>query len=276
MSRPPKAPLADSGGRYHPVPAARKLDTKNCADGWWVSVRRFRVPVLLALAAAGVLAGCGGDAGQPGGGLGIATTQPAATPSTAAAATTTPEGGTRPSAATTTTTPATTGQAVQVTGARLTFRAMTIRLLPGWRATRDAADRVTVASGGACRRSAGGVDCPGFLLLGPSQIAIGHELGPYRPERVWHPGTGVEGCPADRDGLVERTPARPRTAGFAKVGTRQAVYRDWRIVCLDAGTLQPESSYRQRVWYLPSSRILVVDEWSTPGLAGVLAAATFA
>jgi len=40
--------------------------------------------------------------------------------------------------------------------------------------------------------------------------------------------------------------------------------------------LKPETSYRQRVWYLPSSRILVVDEWWTPGLAGVLAAATFA
>jgi hypothetical protein len=153
---------------------------------------------------------------------------------------------------------------------------MTIRLAPGWRATRDGPDRVTVASGGACRRSAGGVDCPGFLLLGPSQIAIAHELGPYRPDRVWHPGTGVEGCPADRDGLVEQPPTRPRTQGFARVGTKQAVYRDWKITCLDATTLKPRTSYRQRVWYLPSSKILVVDEWSTPGLAAVLAAATFA
>jgi hypothetical protein len=159
---------------------------------------------------------------------------------------------------------------------RLGFRAMTIRLQPGWRATRDGPDRVTVAGGGTCRRSAGGVDCPGFLLLGPSQIAIAYELGPYRPDRVWHPGTGVEGCPADRDGLVEQPPTRPRTAGFARVGTRQAVYRDWEVTCLDAGTLKPRTSYRQRVWYLPSSKILVVDEWSTPGLAAVLAAATFA
>jgi hypothetical protein len=48
------------------------------------------------------------------------------------------------------------------------------------------------------------------------------------------------------------------------------------VPCLDAGTLQPATSYRQRVWYLPSSRILVVDEWSTPGLAEALAAARFA
>jgi hypothetical protein len=222
------------------------------------------------------LAGCGGDTGQPGGRLGIATTQPAAPPADATTTTTTTLAGTtRPA---TTRSPPTTSQAGRSTGTggRLGFRAMTIRLPPGWRATRDGPDRVTVASGGTCRRSAGGVDCPGFLLLGPSQIAIGNELGPYRPDRVWHPGTGVEGCPADRDGLVEQPPTRPRTGGFARVGTKQAVYRDWKITCLDATTLKPRTSYRQRVWYLPSSKILVVDEWSTPGLAAVLAAAMFA
>jgi hypothetical protein len=245
-----------------------------------VRTGRSRVPVLLALAAAGALAGCGGEAGPAGGGLGIATTQTVAPPDGAAAttptaaSTTTGAGTTRPAA--TTTGPGTTGQAGRpAAGGRLTFRTMTIRLPPGWRATRDAADRVAVASGAPCRRSVGGVDCPGFLLLGPSQIAIGHELGPYRPDRVWHPGAGVEGCPADRDGLVEQTPQRSRTAGFAKVGSKRALYRVWEVPCLDATTLKPADGYRQRVWYLPSSGILVVDEWSTPGLADVLAA-TFA
>ena len=242
-------------------------------------MRRPRAPVLLlALAAAGGLAGC---AGEPGGGLGIATTRPTGSATDEVTTTTTPAGATsRPPTtgthASTTTTPPAGGQAGAPAGGPLTFRAMTIRLRPGWRATRDGADQVTVATGGACHRSPGGVDCPGFLLLGPSQIAIGHELGPYHPERVWHPGAGVEGCPADRDGLVEQTPARPRTAGFAKVGSKRAVYRVWVVPCLDATTLKPEGSYRQRVWYLPRSGILVVDEWSTPGLAGVLAAATFA
>jgi hypothetical protein len=245
-----------------------------------VRAGRSRVPVLLALAAAGALAGCGGEAGQAGGGLGIATTRTVAPPdggaatTPSAASTTTGAGTTRPAA--TTTGPGAGGHSGRPSGGRLTFRTMTIRLPPGWRATRDAADRVAVASGAPCRRSVGGVDCPGFLLLGPSQIAIGHELGPYRPDRVWHPGAGVEGCPADRDGLVEQAPRRPRTAGFAKVGSRRAVYRVWEVRCLDATTLKPAGSYRQRVWYLPSSGILVVDEWSTPGLAGVLAAATFA
>jgi hypothetical protein len=234
-------------------------------------MRRWRgLVLLLALAASGGLAGCGGDAGQPGGGLGIATTQAAgttsdATTTTAARATSRPTASTAPPDA---------ARPGRPTDRRLTFRSMTLRLRAGWRATRDGADHVTVATG-ACRRGAGGVDCPGFLLLGPGQIAIADELGPYDPERVWHPGAGVEGCPADRDGLAEQTPRRPRTRGFARVGTRTAVYREWTVPCLDAATLTPKTSYRQRVWYLPSSRILVVDEWSTPGLGQVLAAATY-
>jgi hypothetical protein len=244
-------------------------------------MRRPRAPVLLlALAAAGGLAGCAGEPGQPGGGLGIATTRPAGSATDEVTTTTTPAGATsRPPTtgthASTTTTPPASGQAGAPAGGPLTFRSMTIRLRPGWRATRDGADQVTVATGGACHRSPGGVDCPGFLLLGPSQIAIANGLGPYDPEQVWHPGTGVEGCPADRDGLAEQTPKRPRTRGFARVGPRTAVYREWTVPCLDAGTMKPKTGYRQRVWYLPSSGILVVDEWSTPGLERVLAAATF-
>jgi hypothetical protein len=121
---------------------------------------RCVIPLLLVLVATSALAGCGGEAGAPGGGgLGIATTQTVTPPAGGTAATTTsttiPAGSTRPAA---TTGPRTTGQAVRSTGGRLTFRAMTIRLRPGWRATRDAADRVTVASGAACRRSLGGID----------------------------------------------------------------------------------------------------------------------
>jgi hypothetical protein len=241
-------------------------------------MRRWRAPVLLlTLAAAGGLAGCAGDAGQAGGGLGIATTQAAGTttyPTTTTtrdATTTTVAGAaSRPTASTVP--PA--APPGRPTDRRLSFRAMTLRLRAGWRATRDGADHVTVATG-ACRHGTGAVDCPGFLLLGPSQVAIANQLGPYHPERVWHPGAGVEGCPADRDGLAEQTPRQPRTRGFARVGTRTAVYREWTVPCLDAATLKPKTSYRQRVWYLPSSRILVVDEWSTPGLGQVLAAATF-
>jgi hypothetical protein len=176
--------------------------------------------------------------------------------------------------------PTTTGRVPLTTGETgpagrpLTFRGLTLRLRGSWRAG-GGGDQVQVVTGRACRRSAGGVDCPGFLLLGPSQIAIASELAPFDPDKVWHPGTGVEGCPKDRDSLAEVTPASPARKGTAEVGGKDAVYREWRVGCVDARTGKPRDGYLQRVWYLKRSGILIVDEWSTPGLAEVLAAGRF-
>jgi hypothetical protein len=235
--------------------------------------RRSRVAV--ALLAAWLVAGCGGGSGPAL--VDSSTTRPV--PTTAATATATTRPGTT-AVPTTGAIPTTTGRVPVTTGqtgpagAPLTFRRLTIRLGRGWRAG-GGGDQVEVATSRACRRSAGRVDCPGFLLLGPSQIAIASELAPYDPDQVWHPGSGVEGCPQDRDGLAEVTPTKPAKRGVAKVGGKDAVYREWRVSCVDARTGEPEASYTQRVWYLKASKILVVDEWSTPGLSEALAAAKF-
>jgi hypothetical protein len=229
--------------------------------------------MVAALAASCVLAGCGDRSGSVLVDSSTTTTAAAATTATTAGSTITAAPTTEGIPSTTGAVPLTAGQTGPA-GQVLTFRKLTIRLRERWRAGGDG-DQVAVAAGRTCRRSAGGVDCPGFLLLGPTQIAIAHELGPYDPERVWHPGTGVEGCPQDRDGLAELAPSRPAKRGVAKVGGKNATYREWRITCVDAKTNQPKASYLQRVWYLAASKILVVDEWSTPGLGQVLAAATF-
>jgi len=229
---------------------------------------------MLALLLAGAVTGCGGS-----GPALVDSSTSAPPPSTAAAAPTTSRSGTT-AVPTTGAIPTTTGRVPLTTGetgpagAPLHFRHLTVRLARGWRAG-GGGDHVEVATGRACRRSAGGVDCPGFLLLGPSQIAIANRLVPFDPDKVWHPGAEVEGCPQDRDGLAEVPPARPSKEGKAKVGGKDAVYREWRVGCVDARTGKPEDGYLQRVWYLKASGILVVDEWSTPGLPRVLAAGRF-
>jgi hypothetical protein len=233
---------------------------------------RSKVAAAAVLLAAG-LAGCGG----PGPALvDSSTTRPVPTTTTATAT----SGSGTTAVPTTGAIPTTTGQVPLTTGqtgpagAPLTFRRLTIRLQRGWRAG-GAGDHVEVAASRACRRSAGGVDCPGFLLLGPTQIAIASQLAPFDPDRFWHPGAGVEGCPQDRDGLAEVAPARPAKRGVAEVGGKDAVYREWRVGCVDARTGKPKGSYLQRLWYLKASGILVVDEWKTPGLPEALAAARF-
>jgi hypothetical protein len=51
----------------------------------------------------------------------------------------------------------------------------------------------------------------------------------------------------------------------------------WQLGCrLGSNGIRPPSFYfQQRDWYLPVSRILIVDEYSTPGLAQILATATW-
>jgi hypothetical protein len=236
--------------------------------------RRSRVRAALAALAACALAGCGGSGPAL---VDSSTTRPVPTATTLATATSRPGTTAVP---TTEAIPTTTGRVPLTTtqtgpaGRPLTFRGLTLRLERTWRAG-GGGDHVEVVTGRACRRSAGGVDCPGFLLLGPGQIAIASQLASFDPDKVWHPGAGVEGCPQDRDGLIETTPSRPARRGMAKVGGRDAVYREWRIGCVDARNGKPKAGYRQRLWYLERSGILVVDEWSTPDLAKVLASATF-
>jgi hypothetical protein len=227
---------------------------------------------LAAVVAGCVLAGCGGSGpGLVDSSTSTPTTAPAPTAGTGRPTTAAPTTGAIPS--TTGAVSLTTGQSGPA-GQPLSFRRLTLRLRRSWRAG-GGGDHVAVATSQACRRSAGGVDCPGFLLLGPTQIAIANRLAPYDPDVFWHPGAGIEGCPKDRDGLAELAPDRPLKRGLAKVGGKDAVYREWRVTCVDARTSKPENSYLQRVWHLPASKILIVDEWSTPGLDAALAAATF-
>jgi hypothetical protein len=233
---------------------------------------RSKVAVVLAVLAAAAAAGCGGSGPEL---VDSSTTTPLPTPASAAAAPATTGGPvtTGTIASTTSAVPLTTGESGPA-GERLTFRRLTLRLRDGWRAG-GGGDHVAVATGRACRRSAGGVDCPGFLLLGPTQIAIANRLARYDPDAFWHPGAALEGCPQDRDGLTEVAPTHPLKAGTAEVGGKEAVYREWKVACVDAATSKPKGSYLQRVWHLPRSGILIVDEWSTPGLPAVLAAARF-
>jgi hypothetical protein len=229
---------------------------------------------MLAVLLASAVAGCGGS------GPALVDSSTSAPPPTTAAGA---PSSTRPGATAEPTTeaiPTTTGRVPLTTGqtgpagAPLTFRHLTVRLARGWRAG-GGGDHVEVVTSRACRRSAGGVDCPGFLLLGPSQIAIASELSPFDPDKPWHPGAGIEGCPQDRDGLAEVTPATPSRKGTAEVGGKDAVYREWRVGCVDARTGTPKDGYLQRIWYLKASGILVVDEWSTKGLERVLADGRF-
>jgi hypothetical protein len=213
-----------------------------------VSLRRWVLVVSFIVL---VAAACGGGDDD----------QPAAAPATTAAPTT---------AAPTTVAQATT----QPAGKAKTYsiRGMTMTLRPEWTAEVDVDEGANVVTGQPCIHSKLlGDQCPSFLVFGPDGIFHGYEDGPYRLDQPYHPGTDVSPCQTAPDDGLEGAQTLV-LSGLAKVGTKKANYREWRVTCVASSGNKPVGKpYVQRIWYLPKSQILVVDEWSTPGLAEALA-----
>jgi hypothetical protein len=207
---------------------------------------------LLLAAAVLALAGCGGDAKTTGQAATTAVASTTLAPTTSAA----------PPSST--------------TGASFRFRGMTLAVPDRWKLDTDS-DGATVANGQACFQS-DLLDrdvCPGFEVYGPDGIAHAYEDRPYRLDQPFHPGTDVSPCTTAPDDGLEGGHTLVKD-GFAKVGPKTAHYRAWRVTCVASDGTQPAGKpYVQRIWYLPKSQILIVDEWSTAGLAEALAAARF-
>ncbi|WP_410647254.1 protein kinase domain-containing protein [Amycolatopsis sp. cmx-4-54] len=86
----------------------------------------------------------------------------------------------------------------------------------------------------------------------------------YEPGKPYNRSTGPRPChsigaPGETQGAptLQRKELRP-------VGTKRAAYEEWRITCSGGG------SVTQRVWFLPKTQLVIVDEWNTPGLDKIL------
>jgi hypothetical protein len=151
---------------------------------------------------------------------------------------------------------------------------MTIQLQAGWKPgtvvrANDGTTYSGVVTGGSCHTSNFGVDCPGFIMLQPSD---------YQTGRTFQYGSGQNGCPQDRN-LMQNWPSnsQPITADV-KVGGRKAYLTQSTVQCIsNSPNGGATKSYIQYVWWVPMANILVVEDgWNTPGLGSVLARATWA
>jgi predicted Ser/Thr protein kinase len=114
--------------------------------------------------------------------------------------------------------------------------------------------------------------CPDVKVLGRQWIdpPLDARIESYQPSYAWHPGTDPShDCPP-RPSLPAARGERLLKKSFVQVGGRTAEYREWRMQCGDGGARPVNVFFVQRLWYLPTSRILIVDEWNTPNLAQIL------
>ncbi|WP_051467677.1 serine/threonine-protein kinase [Actinomadura oligospora] len=135
-------------------------------------------------------------------------------------------------------------------------------------------------------------ECKGFVVMGPSFAdRPGDYIGDrYSPDdtfsSLFNQDEGMN-CPGHKDlrGGAKSRGASRTADRFAPIGARTARFVEWSAPCWTRGVDEfgdrffPKTRtsivYTERLWYLPDSKILVVDFWRTPGLENVLAKATW-
>jgi hypothetical protein len=131
-----------------------------------------------------------------------------------------------------------------------------------------------------------GSSCAAFSLIsnagptsGSTSTAKTYDLdapyeAPYTTNTI--PPSGPS-CPGDQvPGTWLRVGTdKPYYSGFAAVTTsKTANYTVWQFNCLSVAR-KSKAAFQQRDWYLPMSKILIVDEYSIPDLSEVLATGTW-
>ncbi|MGH3244030.1 MAG: hypothetical protein ACRDNL_26875, partial [Spirillospora sp.] len=136
----------------------------------------------------------------------------------------------------------------------------------------------------------GQVWCPGLHVLGRSFLENG---GPYIAGKYTTSDTYAslfsqdEGmsCPGHDDlrAVGVARGARLTVNRLAAVGSKKAEYREWTVPCYTredrsgyGPTNRTRFTYVERLWYLPLSKILIVDVWNTPDLERILQSAEWA
>lgn len=162
-------------------------------------------------------------------------------------------------------------EAASTTGTRiLSFRGMNLRIPPTWKA-HHFGDTIQVVTGSPCTDPSSVVEpCRGFWLIGPKNIA----QWDYDGEFPYIPGYAQPGCPF-RNSTSTNFSRKASFRGLRQVGPgHKAHHITWPAFCEAQGSLK-KINFTWREWFLPASKILVVDMWNTKALPSVLSRATW-
>ncbi|WP_336216559.1 hypothetical protein [Nonomuraea sp. LPB2021202275-12-8] len=150
---------------------------------------------------------------------------------------------------------------------------LTLYLPIQWRVHGGGTDWIHVVTG-KCAEPKGGFfmpDCRGFWILGPKAIKLGAEgFGPYNASRGgYYPASDVQLCPVN--GKLQRGEQLKHSKGLRQFGPgHKAVYHEFQTRCRTLSGKSTKVRFTTREWYLPQTKILVVDNWKTRGLPTAL------
>jgi hypothetical protein len=167
---------------------------------------------------------------------------------------------------------ASTSNSATPSGSAITVATMHVTLPQGVRYTETSSD----GSLDGCL-SAGSVVCEARML--DLRAASADPNVPFSAPSTsrpygWYTGTDVPRCMTPAGAGTEATGSKVLDQGYTPIGPKKASYARWEVTCSD-----PAQNNQVRVWWLPTSKILVTEYASTPALDTqvdqILAAATF-
>ncbi|WP_433220555.1 hypothetical protein [Microtetraspora malaysiensis] len=157
------------------------------------------------------------------------------------------------------------------------FRGMNLKLPSGWKAHRDG-DRIVVVTGTCANPEPFAPNCQSFWVFGPkafTNLPVGGGSLTYTGKWQFHPFSGVVPCPFNAK--TSWYPGeKSSSTGLRQVGRgHKALYTAWPNRCVTNNGARQTMRFTQREWFLPASKILIVDVWNTPELSGALKRATW-
>ncbi|GLX02775.1 hypothetical protein [Microtetraspora sp. NBRC 16547] len=157
------------------------------------------------------------------------------------------------------------------------FRGMNLQIPAGWKVHRDG-DGVVVVTGKCDKPEPFAPNCQGFWVFGPkafTNLPVGGGSLTYTGKAQFYPFSGVVSCPFNaKTGWYPGE--KPTSTGLRQVGRgHKAKYTVWPNQCVTNNGGKRTASFTQQEWFLPASKILVVDVWNTPKLSDVLTHATW-
>ncbi|WP_214413920.1 hypothetical protein [Sphaerisporangium fuscum] len=155
-------------------------------------------------------------------------------------------------------------------GKVFSFRGMNLLIPASWRVRRYG-DAAVVATNMCNDPEYFYGDCTGFWVVGPKTLA---QWG-YTGRNRYVPTLAQPSCPFGGDTLTVLG-SKASYRGLRPVGRgHDARYTTWPGYCEPQGSAGMKVKFTQREWYLPTSKILVVDIWGNKDLSGVLRRATW-
>ncbi|OZM72559.1 serine/threonine protein kinase [Amycolatopsis antarctica] len=159
-------------------------------------------------------------------------------------------------------------------GDPLSVGRLTIGVPFGWTVQDQGLERVVV-NGADCPDPQRYSNCAYFLVTDNARANA--EQPSYEPGRPYRRSANGRACnAAGRKDLWQEGTATKVESGLASVGAVEAVYEKWTVACVPKGSGETSGpvSVTQRLWFLPKSQVVVVDEWGSPEVDRMLAEGT--